>query len=140
MDEEYAEYRCSACKKAIKSQVVTCKSCVKLFYHPGCVNKHRIYDKNRELVTCNGPFERFMTESDKDADMKKVPSNRNRLGSTGSTGTTGPTGSLGTPTTSGIGSRAIDVSGPLTVDAKIDWLIKTVKEIKNETACKEEIK
>lgn len=75
-----------------------------------------------------------MTESDKDEDMKKVPSNRNRLGSTGSTG------SLGTPTTSGIGSRTIDVSGPSTVDAKIDWLIKTVKEIKNETACKEEIK
>lgn len=27
MDDEYAEYKCTACKKAIKSQVVTCKSC-----------------------------------------------------------------------------------------------------------------
>jgi len=72
MDDEYVEYRCSACKKAIKSQVVTCKKCVKLFYHPGCVSKHKIYVKNYEFVPCQGPFEKFMIESDKEADMKKT--------------------------------------------------------------------
>lgn len=130
MDEEHAEYRCSACKKAIKSQVVACKSCVKLYYHPGCVSKHRIYDRNQELVTCAGPFEKFIIESDKEVDMKKI-SDRNRLGSTGS---------MGAAATSGSGNKVSDANGSSIMDAKIDWLIKTIKEIKNETACKNEIK
>src|SRR5580765_7532612 len=88
MNDEYDEYRCSACKKAIKNQVVACKSCVKLFYHPDCVSKHKIYDINREMVSCPGPFEKFTIESE--ADMKKATavagSSRDRLGSTGSIG------------------------------------------------------
>lgn len=138
MDDEYAEYRCSACKKTIKNQVVTCKSCyqvncIKLFYHPGCVSKHRIYDKNQELVPCSGPFDRFTIESE--ADMKKASAvaggGRDRLGSTGSTG------SFTTPSS---GNRISGASGSSTIDVKIDWLIKIVKEIKDETACKKEIK
>ena len=131
MDEEYAEYRCSACKKAIKNQVIKCKSCVRLFYHPGCVNKHKIYNVNQELVACPGPFEKIIVESDKEADMKKsstaTGSSRDRLGSTGSIGSCS-------------GSRRLDVSGSLNIDGKIDWIIKTIKEIKNETTCKNEIK
>ncbi|XP_070169431.1 uncharacterized protein PF3D7_1120000-like [Polyergus mexicanus] len=138
MDDEYGEYRCSACKKTIKNQVVTCKSCyqmnpIKLFYHPGCVSKHRIYDKNQELVLCSGPFDRFSIESE--ADMKKTSAvaggGRDRLGSTGSTG------SFTTPSN---GNRISGASGSSTIDVKIDWLIKVVKEIKDETACKKEIK
>jgi hypothetical protein len=133
MNDEYDEYRCSACKKAIKNQVVACKSCVKLFYHPGCVSKHKIYDINRELVSCPGPFEKFTIESE--ADMKKATavagSSRDRLGSTGS---------IGSFTTSSSGNRTSGVSGPSSIDVKIDWLVKIVKELKDETACKKEIK
>ncbi|KZC10816.1 hypothetical protein WN55_01828 [Dufourea novaeangliae] len=53
----------------------------------GCVSKHRIYDKNQELVPCSGPFYRFAVESE--ADMKKASAvaggSRDRLGCTGST-------------------------------------------------------
>lgn len=118
--EDYAEYRCSACKKAIKNQVVTCKSCAKLFYYPGYVIKHKIYDRNRELVICPGPFSKFWIESDKDSDVKWTPTptenSRERLGSIGS------------------------ASGSSNIDTKIDWLIKNVKEMKDETTCKKEIK
>jgi len=41
MDDEDAEYKCSACKKAIKSLVMTYKHCAKVFFHPGYVNKHK---------------------------------------------------------------------------------------------------
>lgn len=121
MDDDYAEYRCSACKKAIKNQVVTCKSCSKLFYHPSCVSKHKIYDKNRELVTCPGPLDKFIIEGVKEANMKKTSTpasgSRERLGSTGSIG-----------------------SGAPNLDTKIDWIIRSIREIKEETACKKEIK
>jgi hypothetical protein len=135
MDDEYAEYRCSACKKSIKNIVVACKSCTKLFYHPGCVSKHKIYDKNREIVTCPGPFEKFTIEGDKEEDMKKTPtpsgSSRDRLGSTGS---------IGSLKTSSSGNKTAGVSVSSDMDAKIDWLIKSIKEMKDETACKKEIK
>lgn len=128
-DTEYVEYRCSACKKEIKSLVVQCKACVKLFYHPGCAGKHRIYNKVNELVKCEGPFEQFSIESGK-VEMKKTPtvtgSGRERTGSTGSAGSaSNATGSANKP------------SG---MEAKIDWLVRTVKEMRDEMACKKEIK
>jgi len=87
MDNEYAEYRCSACKKPIKSQVVTCKS-VPNCYHPSCVTRHRIYDRNQELVSCPGLYEKFVIEGDQEENMKKASvatgSSRDRLESTGS--------------------------------------------------------
>lgn len=114
MDEDYAEYRCSACKKPIKSKAIKCKTCVdKLFYHPSCLSRHRIYDKNKELVVCNGPFEEILAEN------------------TGSTRSVGVVASLG-------GAKIPD--GSSGIDGKIDWLIRTVKEIKDETACKGEVK
>ncbi|XP_029673847.1 uncharacterized protein LOC115241989 [Formica exsecta] len=112
---------------------------IKLFYHPGCVSKHRIDDKNQELVPCSGPFNRFTIESE--ADMKKASAvaggGRDRLGSTGSTE------SFTTPSSDVINEpvkRISGASGSSTIDVKIDWLIKIVKEIKDETACKKEIK
>lgn len=132
MDDDYAEYRCSACKKPITKQIVACRSCDKLFYHPGCLTRHKIFDRNHELVSCPGPFEKFVAESE--ADMKKASagtgSSRDRLGSTGSTGSF---------TTSSSGNRISGVNGS-SIDVKIDWLIKTVKEIKDETACKKEMR
>ncbi|KYN12392.1 hypothetical protein ALC57_15440 [Trachymyrmex cornetzi] len=120
MNSEYADYPCSACKKPIKSKVVKCGSCVKLFYYPGCVVKYKIYDRNQKLVPCAGPFEEFLLESDQEA--KRTPTvagnNRDRTESTGSVG----------------------ITGLSSIDMKIDWLIRTVKEIKNGTACKREIK
>ena len=118
--EEDTEYRCSACKKAIKTEVLQCKSCIKLFYHPGCVSKHRVYDRNNELVQCHGPFDRVIIDSEHGEVKKTAATNRDKLGSTGA---------AGRPT-----------SGATNMDIKIDWLVRTVKEIKDETICKKEIK
>lgn len=38
------------------------------------------------------------------------------------------------------GRPSTSVSGSPSMDAKIDWLVKTVKEIKDESICKKEIK
>lgn len=141
MDDEYSEYRCSACKKAIKNQVVTCKSCTKLFYHPGCVVKHKVYDRNKELVACPGPFEKFIIESDREViNMNKVPavagssSSRTRLGSTGSTGSLSGAGG------SSERKSADTESGRISMDAKIDAIFKITRDIKNEMVGKDLIK
>lgn len=47
------------------------------------------------------------------------------------------TGSIGSPGSFTIPSNGSKGSG---IEAKIDWIIKTVKEIKSETGCKNEIK
>ena len=102
--EEDTEYRCSACKKAIKTEVVQCKSCNKLFYHPGCVNKHRVYDKNDELVQCPAPFGKFLIDNENGEVKKTASSNRDRLGSAGTSGRS--------------------VSGPTNMEPKIDLAYK----------------
>lgn len=56
-DNEYTEYKCSACKKEIKSTAIQCKKCRKMFFHPGCINKHKTYNSSQELVKCGGPYE-----------------------------------------------------------------------------------
>lgn len=104
------EYRYTACKKEIKSLVLQCKVCVKAFFHTGCVNKHKTI-KDREVVKYDGPFKEISLLSDT-AEMKR------------------------TPTMSGTAGSVRQAS----VDEKIDWLVKTVKQIKDEVACKEEIK
>lgn len=127
MSDEYAEYRCSACKKSIKTEVIACKSCTKLFFHPGCVFKHKIYDKNRELVSCPGPFDKFFIgDDDNEVDINKAAASTGRT-----TGT-----KMNSATSSG--NRVAGASGD--IDKKIEWLVRTVKELKNETACKKEIK
>lgn len=72
MDEDFDEYKCVACKKAVKNIVAQCKTCGKQFFHPGCTSKYKRYDKNRELVSC-GPFMKFSIESEivGETDMKK---------------------------------------------------------------------
>ncbi|XP_070169411.1 uncharacterized protein PF3D7_1120000-like [Polyergus mexicanus] len=104
MDDEYAKYRCSACKKTIKNQVVTCKSCYQ-------VNHLQLKDTKKASTVAGG--------------------GRDRLGSTGTTG------SFTTPSS---GNRISGASRSSTIDVKIDWLVKVVKEIKDETECKKEIK
>lgn len=127
---ECAEYKCSACKKQIKNQVVVCKSCVKYFFHPGCVSKHKSYDKNREYVTCEGPFEKIILQSEKNGEVAKalIPTgnSRDRLGSTESIG------SSDTRTTGGKGS--------MDLNSKIDWIVRAVKEMKDEVICRKEIR
>lgn len=128
-EEEYAEYRCSACKKEIKNLVLQCESCVRFFSHSGCAIKHRKYNEDKEIVKCEGPFRQIVLENAK-TEMKKTLATgigRERLGSTGSTGSAGVAGAAANTSTNGI-------------DVKIDWLIRTVKEMKNEIACKNEIR
>ncbi|XP_077255138.1 uncharacterized protein LOC143893519 [Temnothorax americanus] len=130
MNEEYAEYRCSACKKAIKTEVIACKSCAKLFYHPGCVSKHKIYDKNRELVSCPGPFEKFIiSDGDKVVDINKAAA---------LTGRTTVLAKMSPAASSG--NKVAGTSGAGDINRKIEMLVRAVKELKDETACKKEIK
>ncbi|KMQ92758.1 hypothetical protein RF55_7211 [Lasius niger] len=141
MNSEYAEYRCSACKKDIKCQVVSCKGCFhehrnKLFYHPGCVSKHKIYDKNLELVLCQGPFDRFEIEMKKaSAVTGNSKDSKDRRGSQGSTGS-----DTSTLTSTGSGAKGSGSSKSLNIDVKVNLLVKAIKEIKDEMICKNEIK
>lgn len=111
---EYDECRCSACKKAIKSQVVQCKACPKLFYHPGCANKHKVLDRNRDLVQCAGPFVKFSVEETEP--MKAVK----------------PTAGGSRDTLSSTGANMVEI--------KIDWLVKSIKDMKEEIAYKNEVR
>jgi len=118
LESEYAEYRCSACKKEIKSVVLQCTTCVKFFFHPGCVFKHKVYNKQNELVKCEGPFKELKSESIKE-EMRKTPvagSSRERIGSTGSSGVR------------------------ISADCKIDAICKMIREIKNEMVGKQLIR
>lgn len=132
MDSDYAEYQCLSCRKEIKNTVSRCKSCQKAFFHPGCVSKHKVYDKNREMVQC-GPFEKFMVDTAKEGEMKRgVAGCRDRLGSTGSTGSVGSAMTpVGKP---GSGNKVLDIEG------KIDVLVKMICEMKDELAYKEQMK
>ncbi|XP_071630104.1 uncharacterized protein [Temnothorax longispinosus] len=129
MNEEYAEYRCSACKKSIKTEVIACKSCAKLFFHPGCVSKPKIYDKNRELVSCPGPFEKFIISDGDKADINKAVAAAGKA--------TAPAKMSPAPSS---GNKVAAASGTGNIDRQIDWFVKTVKELKDKAACKKEIK
>lgn len=96
----------------------------KNFFHPGCASKHKVYDRNREYVTCPGPFKKVTIESEKETDLRTptIGIGRDRLGSTESAG--------------GSGGGATGMSGSAGMDTKIDWLIRNVKEMKDEVACK----
>lgn len=74
-------------------------------------------------MPCKGPFKTFNPEEEVAKTMPTIPGGgRDRLSSTGSTG----------------GNRSM--SATVTVDSKIDWLIKVVKAMKDEVACKNEVK
>lgn len=45
--------------------------CVKSFFHPGCVNKHRAF-KDKEIVKCEGPFKEISLVNDK-TEIKRTP-------------------------------------------------------------------
>lgn len=105
----YDEYRRNACRKEIRNLVLKCKVCVKSFFHPGYVNKHRTF-KDKEMVRCEDPFEKITPLSEK-VEMRK------------------------SPILSGIGTVK-----HTNMDTKIDWLIKMLKEMKDEVTNKEEIK
>lgn len=105
---------------------MACKSCVKLFFHPGCASKHKTYDRNQEYESCPGPLKKFIVENEKAKTPIPTGSDKDGLGSTGSTGSSG--------------SRAIGVNGPVGMDTKIDWLVSTIREVKDDMVCKREIK
>lgn len=61
-DRDYTEYKCYACKKEIKTVAIKCKKCRELFFHPGCINRHKTYNSANELVKCDRPFEKIRME------------------------------------------------------------------------------
>jgi len=64
MGNENTEYKCAACKRIIKSHVVSCKQCTGAYFHPGCMTKHRSSNANKENVTCKGPYDIFYADED----------------------------------------------------------------------------
>lgn len=104
-------------------------------HHSECVSKHKVYDRNHEVVPCHGPFEKFIIDNDKEANIKKTStstgSNRDRLGSTGS---------VESVTIPSSRNRTAGTSRSSDIDIKIDWLVRIVKEMKDERACKKEVK
>lgn len=125
-DSDYAEYRCSACKKDIKSIVVQCKVCAKAFFHPGCVIKHKVYNKNRELVKCEGPYEQFPIEVEK-VEMKKsiISGNKDKQGSIN---------------TANSSLNMLGNMSKASIDNKIDGIVNMLKEMRDIMVCKNEIK
>lgn len=66
---------------------------MRFFFHPGCVAKHKIYNSDKKIVKCEGPFKQLSTDSGK-TEMKKTTTtlagvSRDRMGSTRSIGSTG---------------------------------------------------
>lgn len=56
MDEDYIEYKSLVCKKDMRYIMMQYRrACRKLFFHPGCVSKHKIYEEN-EYVKREGPW------------------------------------------------------------------------------------
>lgn len=47
---------CRQCKKEIKTQLINCITCDKVF-HPSCHKLHKVYNSERELITCPGRWE-----------------------------------------------------------------------------------
>lgn len=79
------------------------------------MSKHKIYDGNSEYVSCLGSFEKFLVKREKEIDMRKTTgSSRDRLESTGSI-----------------------TNWSIGIDVKIDWLVRTVKEMKDEAQIRE---
>jgi len=64
MGNENTEYKCSACKKIIKSHVMSCRQCIGTYLHSECLAKHRISDANKENVTCKGPYDMFCADDE----------------------------------------------------------------------------
>lgn len=145
MEEEYAEYRCSACKKSIRSVVAQCKSCDKRFFHPGCTIKHRINDKNGELVQC-GPFVKFALENQEIEEMKKGTVGSGNVERMDSTGASGVSVASRSRTDGGnIESREKKMlessqmqNGSINnrLEKKVDRIFEIIKEMKEETVGK----
>jgi len=121
---DYAEYRCTACKKEVKNIVLQCSKCIKSFYHSGCASKHRTL-KGNEVVKCEGPFIEITIDNEKAEMRKSTVSGRERLGSTGS-----------------IRSTAAASGGSKQLNMDTDWIKDIMKEMKDEIvqACRNEIK
>ncbi|EZA50288.1 hypothetical protein X777_11299 [Ooceraea biroi] len=119
MEEDYVEYKCSACKKEIKNIVTACKRCNKIFLHPGCVCKHKVYNKYNELVACDGPYEKFSVESEKKKDRTLIMSKSGRE-------------RLGTAESAGSSDSVAGVKKPSGIDLKIDCIVRSIKEMKDE--------
>lgn len=90
---------------------------------------NKVYDRNHELVSCPGSLAKFTIDGDKEANMNKT-----------STSTGKPMESTGSTRVSTGSSREAGTSETMSMDVKIDWLIKIVKEMKDESASKKEVR
>lgn len=54
-DKNEEDWICRTCRKKIKLEVIKCIPCAKIF-HPGCVQMHKVYNRNKE-ITCTGDRE-----------------------------------------------------------------------------------
>lgn len=103
---------CRQCRKEIKTQIIKCITCDKIF-HPSCHKLHKVYNAENELVTCSGKYEIFTVKGNNTG----VESSAIRKSST-------------------VEDHQGEVQGS-NMELKIDWLVRKVRD---EMINKSEIK
>lgn len=101
---------CRQCRKEIKTDVIKCIPCDKIF-HPGCHKLHKVYNADNEIVQYEGKSERLL-----------VKGNENVAGETSSRD-----------------SKNSETESP-GINSKIDYIYKTVIQMKDEIFGKQIIK
>ncbi|XP_077279098.1 uncharacterized protein LOC143906728 [Temnothorax americanus] len=101
---------CRHCRKEIKTQLVKCIPCDKVF-HPSCHKLHKVYDSANELVSCHGKYEIFTIKNTHSEEASSVKERRP--------------------------SNTEDNQAGSSMETKIDWLVRKVRD---EMIHKNEIK
>ncbi|KMQ86553.1 hypothetical protein RF55_14428 [Lasius niger] len=65
------DWRCRACRKKVRTEVVRCKPSDKIF-HPGCVQMHKVPNKDKELVLCKGEKENIRRCLEEESAIKRT--------------------------------------------------------------------
>lgn len=125
--KQQASVLCRQCRKEIKTEVIKCVPCVKLF-HPSCHKQHKVYNTENELVPCNGKMERCIVKSGMSTESDGASSDSNKM----------------VKQTAGEGGRNTKERGGSLSDNvledKVNIIYKMMNEIRDETVIKNVIK
>lgn len=120
---------CRQCRKEIKTQIIKCMPCEKLF-HPSCHKLHRVYNTANELIVCPGKWEIYNIKTGETRLKERKISNTEENQET----------NIKTGETSLVKGRKtsnMEEEQESSMDYKIDWLVKKVRD---EMVGKNEIK
>ena len=118
---------CRQCKKDIKTELIKCVPCEKVF-HPSCHRLHRVYNAANELVPCKGKVETYVLKQGATAE-----------GSGDKRRASGDPSILSGGDSSPAPQRCISTD-EVSMDAKIGNMYKLLKEIKDEMMGRDLIK